>query len=59
MQDMIGHRFRNLHNMRQIVIESVWISDTGTVFFKADFDSFTMKDLQTHWTPIVSSQEEE
>ena len=56
---MIGHRFRNLHNMRQIVIESVWISDTGTVFFKADFDSFTMKDLQTHWTPIVSSQEEE
>lgn len=58
-KEMIGKRFRNRHNFREIAIEDMWISDTGTLFFVAGYDSFTHSDLSAHWTPIPDSEGEE
>jgi hypothetical protein len=58
-KEMIGILFTNNHNFREITIEKIWISDTGTVFFVAGMDSFTTNDLNKHWTPISELKEEE
>ncbi len=58
-KEMIGKRFRNNHNFREITIEDMWISDTGTLFFVSDYDSFTSNDLSHHWTLITDSDGEE
>jgi|TARA_R110000824_G_scaffold278492_3_gene466746 hypothetical protein len=58
-KEMIGKMFRNNHNLREIILEKIWISDTGTVFFVSGMDSFTANDLNKHWTPISKSQEDE
>ena len=58
-KEMMGKRFRNNHNFREITIEDMWVSDTGTLFFVAGFDSFTTNDLSKHWTPITDSEGED
>ncbi len=45
--------YKNKHNGREITIEKMEISDSGTYFWYADaYDMFTERDLERNWVMV-------